>query len=157
MARPMPINDEPTYSGCATKRYGPERVTSRDLFRCPAAHTRRSSPASATGSPAAIDAVVGAANQKTATPHRKPSATRKREKNRMASATLRRPQALLHRREHFVHLNVPETHRLQPALPKVMTLTDVRARHGDVARRPRTVPRRPRWSVDADDRRTDSR
>ena len=33
IARPAPITDDPRYSGCATNRYGPDRVTSRDLLR----------------------------------------------------------------------------------------------------------------------------
>ena len=37
--------DEPTYSGCANQRYGPDAVTSRDLLRCPAAQMRSASPA----------------------------------------------------------------------------------------------------------------
>src|SRR5436305_11586141 len=101
MARPAPISDEPIYKGCATKRYGPDRVTSRDLFRCPAAHTRISSPAAATGSPAAMDAFVGAANQNTAKPQANPRATRNREKNRIASAMLRRLHSLRDRRYDF--------------------------------------------------------
>ena len=44
MPRPTPMIDEPTYSGCATYLYGPDEVTSRALFRWPAAHTRTPSP-----------------------------------------------------------------------------------------------------------------
>jgi len=96
-------------------------VTSRDLFRCPAAHTRITSPAMATGNPATIDALVGAANQNTATPQANPKATRNREKNLVASAMLRALHALLNRGHDFRDLNVFETHRFHPALPQVMT------------------------------------
>ena len=33
MPSPRPMTDEPTYSGCENQRYGPDEVTSRDLFR----------------------------------------------------------------------------------------------------------------------------
>ena len=47
--------------------------------------------------------------------------------------------------------------RVEPAAPQVMALADAVARHGDVVRRPRTVARRTRRPVDADDRRADGR
>ena len=43
-ASPAPMIDRADIEGCANQRYGPEEVTSRDLFRCPAAHTRSASP-----------------------------------------------------------------------------------------------------------------
>ena len=41
--------DEPRYSGCRVKRYGPDDVTSRLFSRCPAAQMRIASPSSPIG------------------------------------------------------------------------------------------------------------
>ena len=66
-------------------RYGPERVTSRLFSRCPAAHTRIASPASATSRPARHVVHVGRASTSAATVVTNPSVTRLR-----ASASARR-------------------------------------------------------------------
>src|SRR5262245_7834970 len=78
IARPTPVTDDPTYSGCATQRYGPEVVTSRALLRWPAAQTRKSSPPAARLNPMAIDRAVGVASASTIAPNTKPSVTRRR-------------------------------------------------------------------------------
>src|SRR5437899_1257146 len=44
-ARPTPITDDPTYSGCAVQRYGPVEVTSLAFLTWPAAQIRIASPA----------------------------------------------------------------------------------------------------------------
>ncbi len=53
--------DEPRYSGCRVKRYGPDEVTSRLFSRCPAAQMRIASPISPTAAPSASERGVGRA------------------------------------------------------------------------------------------------
>src|SRR5207249_10479357 len=77
-ARPIPITAEPTYRGWATHRYGPDVVTSRDLFRCPAAQMRMPSPIAAIPKPIASDRAVGCASARTSAPNTNPSVTRRR-------------------------------------------------------------------------------
>src|SRR5439155_2734875 len=78
IARPMPMIAEPTYSGCAVQRYGPDEVTSLDLLRCPAAQIRIASPIAAIEAPMATVDRVGVATQKTSAADANPSGTRLR-------------------------------------------------------------------------------
>src|SRR3954470_10565643 len=160
IARPAPITDDPTYSGCATQRYGPDTVTSLDLRKCPAAQIRIASPHAAIDMPISRDSGVGCARTSTRTPKTNPSATRKRANVLITryrdppSDTFRlRTEPPLDGVEHFGHLDVEQAHAIARAAPQVMTLTCRVARHGDVERRHRTVARRTRRSVDADNRR----
>src|SRR5262249_12071713 len=157
IARPAPIMHEPAYSGCPSQRYGPDDVTSRDLFRWPAAQIRSASPAAATSVPSRSVRPVGCASQRTASAKRNPSGTRSRARRRTKSgtATFCRRETAFDGREHFVDLNVEQAHPLDLALPEVMTLTGRRPRHGFVLGHPRAVPLGPRRPVNADDRRTD--
>src|SRR5260221_2834274 len=121
-ARPAPMIDDPIYKGCANQRYGPDAVTSRALFKCPAAQIRSASPHAAIDTPMASDAGVGRASTSTRTPNRKPDATRTR-----ASRAARRPLARMpggegsataaparespvDRRQHFFDLDVEQAH-----------------------------------------------
>src|SRR5262245_12575604 len=78
IASPTPITAEPTYSGCATYRYGPDDVISRDLYKWPAAQMRMPSPTSATIVPTTTDSFDGLARMNTSGAHTQPSATRNR-------------------------------------------------------------------------------
>src|SRR5690242_13169210 len=157
IARPTPMMDEPAYSGCPSQRYGPDDVTSRDLFRCPAAQIRSASPAAATTVPDSSVRPVGRANQRTASAKTNPSGTRSRARRRTKSGTTTfcRRKTAFDGREHFVDLDIDQTHALDLALPEVVTLTDRRPRHGFVLRHPRSVPLGPRRPVNAHDRRAD--
>src|SRR5262249_42331612 len=157
IARPAPIMHEPAYSGCPSQRYGPDDVTSRDLFRWPAAQIRSASPAAATSVPSRSVRPVGCASQRTASAKRNPSGTRSRARRRTKSgtATFCSREAAFDRREHFVDLDIEQAHPLDLALPEVVTLTDRRPRHGFILRHPRSVPLGPRRPINADDRRAD--
>src|SRR5262245_45290879 len=135
-ARPAPITDEPTYSGCANQRYGPDDVTSRDLLRCPAAQTRNASPNTAIAVPASSASGVGWASHNTSAPKTNPSITRLRARASMKPAaesascergdplpaperpggrslpTTARSQATLDRRQHLGHLDVDQAHAI---------------------------------------------
>src|SRR6185436_9329825 len=140
--RPTPITDEPRYSGCATHRYGPDKVTSRALCRCPADQNRIASPTLAIVNPAINVALVGRENQRTRPPHTNPSGTRRRasalatQARLRASTSPRRPPSRagrspieppFHRANDLVSPDVEETHALQPATPHVMALADFRS------------------------------
>src|SRR5688572_29306367 len=78
MARPAPMIEDPTYSGCANQRYGPDEVTSRDLLRCPAAQIRSPSPTAARAAPTPSVGPVGSASHSTSAAEANPSGTRLR-------------------------------------------------------------------------------
>src|SRR3954454_19107664 len=94
MARPIPITLDPTYSGWANHRYGPDAVTSRDLRRCPAAQIRSASPTPPTQAPAATVHAVGSDSQSTIAPQMNPRNTRKRAR------ILTTPTSRMRRRRH---------------------------------------------------------
>src|SRR6476469_1190188 len=157
IASPTPMTHEPAYSGCPSQRYGPDDVTSRDLFRWPAAQIRSASPAAATSVPHSSVRPVGCASQRTARAKKNPRGTRSRARRRTKSGTamLGSRKTTFDGREHFVHLDVEQAHPLDLALPKMVTLTDRRPRHGFVLGHPRAIPLGPRRPVNADDRRAD--
>src|SRR5262249_31158612 len=59
--------------------------------------------------------------------------------------------------ESFVDVDIQQAHVGDPASPQMMTSTDLGARNGDVRGGPRSVARRPRRTVNRDDRRADGR
>src|SRR5437667_7699972 len=171
-ARPTPITDDPTYSGCAVQRYGPVEVTSLAFLTWPAAQIRIASPALAMAAPTATVAGVGDASHNTTTANAKPSGTRlrasasaRRARNR-ASASARRPRsrdrrsntrrlggkAPLDGGQYFLDVYVHETHHVEFAATQMAALADRIARHDRVGRRPRTVARRTGRSVNPDGR-----
>src|SRR5690348_13225973 len=148
-ASPPPITLDPTYNGCANQRYGPDAVTSRDLFRCPAAQMRRSSPGSAISAPATSVAPVGCASQITTMANRNPSGTRARASRFVRSATclLRGSQPPLDCREHFSDLDIQQAHAIEATLTEVMASAHRGPRHGLVARPERPIALGPRRTV----------
>src|SRR3954471_2592861 len=108
------------------------------------------SPTTPIAAPRAIVLPVGSDSQSTTIPNTNPSATRKRASRSNTrgfdgETTLDRPQNL-------VDLDVLEAHRVAPAAAQMMAFAYGVARDGDVTRRPRAVARRPRGSVNADER-----
>src|SRR5438105_12376277 len=150
IARASTSTLDPRYSGGATKRYGPDEVTSRALFRCPAAQMRIASPAAATDMPIAIDRSVGSASTITSTPNTQPRATRSRASAATSVSNMARlwRQAAIDCGDHLRRLDVEQAHARQPAAAQMMTPTDRVTRYGDVERRHRTVSHRPRRPVD---------
>ena len=107
-------------------------MTSRDLFKCPAAQMRIASPTAATAAPTTSAPGVGWARQNTTAPKTKPRDTRSRARSGTTDSDMAGcdREAAFDRRQHFVHLNVEEAHRFEPAAPQMMTLTDRIARDG---------------------------
>src|SRR4029079_9697650 len=146
---------DPRYSGCATHRYGPDDVTSRDLLRWPAAQKRSYAQTAAIDMPSTIDRTVGCAKTSVATPHRKPSATRLRASTATTESTI--GNATFDGVDPFPRLDVEQAHAIEFAPAEMMTLTDRLARDRDVARHEGPIPRRTRGPEDPDNRRADSR
>src|SRR5438552_9692652 len=155
----MPITDDPTYKGCAVKRYGPEDVTSVAFCTWPAAQIRIASPTAAMALPIATLARVGDASHSTTTAKAKPSGTRLR-----ASATARQArvrasaparaaptpasrsdtgrlggESALDSVQHLLDFDIHQAHRAKFAATKMQALARRVARHDDVGRRPRSV------------------
>ena len=149
------MTDEPTYSGCANQRYGPDAVTSRDLFRWPAAQIRSASPSAAIDTPdeqrpagrlrqpqhehaehePERDAHARDHADHRAAPTPRPcraQAVRPATRGRVRRAASRRSTAAS-----TSSTSMSSRHmRSQPAPPQVMALADGGARHGHVVRRP---------------------
>src|SRR5262245_19797011 len=157
IASPTPMIDEPVYSGWPSQRYGPDEVTSRDLFRWPAAQMRRDSPAMATRLPHNSHQPVGCAKQSTRSPERNPSGARSRARGRAKSGTTTfcGRQTALDRGEHFFDFDIEQAHLLDLALPEMVTLANRCARHGLIVRQPGSVALGTRGTVDPDDWRAD--
>ena len=136
----MPITEEPTYSGCATQRYGPD---DRDLARLaqvaggPDPHrlaargdrhadrqrpTRSAAPAPGRGRRTRSRARRACA----------PGVATSQHQPRDASGG----QPALDRLEHLGDLDVEQAHAIARAAAQVMALADRVPRHGDVERRP---------------------
>src|SRR5438094_485591 len=119
MPNPAPMTDDPTYSGCANQRYGPDEVTSRDLFRWPAAQMRSASPAAAIDMPTAIDLAVGSAAMSTSGAKTHPSATRNRASSCVDTAGSI-TESPFDGAEHFVDLDLLEAHAIARASTQMM-------------------------------------
>src|SRR5262245_54037651 len=149
--------DEPTYRGCARYAYGPDDVTSRDLFRCPAAQMRTPSPIRPTAPPTTSDSFDGLARISTSGANTQPSATRKRASSSIsetAGSRTRRPgcEPPLHRAGDLGDLDVEQAHPIQLTPAQVMALADRVARHRHVAGRHRAVARWAGRTVNPDQR-----
>src|SRR4051812_34697691 len=159
IASPAPRIEDPTYSGCANHRYGPEDVTSRDLFKWPAAQIRNTSPAAATALPASSVAPDGCESHTTSTANTNPSGTRRRARRAVRSATplLRCRETTLDGGQHFADTDVEQAHAIEAALAQVMALAHGGTRDRDIVWSERTVALGPRRTVDADQRRAHRR
>src|SRR6476646_10936464 len=115
IARPSPMMLEPRYSGWTTKRYGPDEVTSRALFKCPAAQIRIASPATATDMPTAMVRAAGFARMITSRPNTQPSATRSRASaaTSVSNTARLRGQAAFDGGDDFVRADVEQAHARQ--------------------------------------------
>src|SRR5262245_28570685 len=127
MASPAPMIAEPIYKGCASQRYGPDVVTSRDLFKWPAAQIRNASPNTATADPMPSDVPLGFASHSTSAPNTKPRLTRRRAST---ATTLERSlltpasrQTTFDGREDFADLDVEKAHAIARAPAQVVTHT----------------------------------
>src|SRR6187549_301901 len=83
IAMPMPIIDDPRYSGWRVYRYGPDCVTSVLFSRWPAAQRRIDSPTIAIAAPIASDRGDGVASHNTIAAKTNPRNTRQRARRRV--------------------------------------------------------------------------
>src|SRR6478609_4541356 len=82
-AIPMPISDDPRYSGWRVYRYGPDCVTSLLFSRWPAAQRRIDSPTIAITAPITSDRGEGVARYSTIAAKTNPRNTRHRASSRV--------------------------------------------------------------------------
>ena len=159
IARPTPMMEDPTYSGCANQRYGPDAVTSRALLRWPEAQTRRAFAADGDGRPVASVAASAA--------RARARAPRTETRARRAAWPVPRPEKPGRGRAHTAASRRSTASMTSPARRRAGTSAaactgedgdiDRRvARDGDVVRRQRPVARRTRRTVDPDERRADA-
>src|SRR5450631_4747324 len=77
-ANPIPISNDPRYSGFRVYAYGPEVASASFLRTCPEASARIKSPGAIPIAPRAMNFQVGRASQKYNTANTNPSGTRMR-------------------------------------------------------------------------------
>src|SRR5580692_6186307 len=77
-AKPIPISNDPRYSGFRVYAYGPEVASASFLRTCPDANARIKSPGTIPIAPKAMNFHVGRASQKYSTANTNPNGTRMR-------------------------------------------------------------------------------
>src|ERR1035438_4735264 len=85
-ANPIPISNDPRYSGFRVYAYGPEVASASFLRTCPDASARIRSPGTSPTAPNAMDRHEGRASQKYSTANTNPNGTRMRRATRDHSA-----------------------------------------------------------------------